>query len=248
MKIIFLSILLLTTLFAQSVKVCFYTIENNIKNFKSLKFKFDKYLSKYGDYEFQAFSDKSTFEKYINNNNVILILSSTHYKNIIKTKKFKAKFIALKNNKIKDIEVIIGKKNRELDGVITSAHSEKYTKNLLKGIDKKLSILVVPKEIDALMSVGFGMSDFAVVSKGSFINIQEINGFLTKDLRIYNELNSTYRIVIALAIQDFKNKNISNIFEDMQNSENGQYILYTLGIDRFIQLKVEDLRYLGGIK
>jgi len=41
--------------------VYFYSSETNINNFKSLKMEFDKYLSRFGTYEFQPFSNREDF-------------------------------------------------------------------------------------------------------------------------------------------------------------------------------------------
>ena len=247
MKIIFLSIFFITTLFSDTTRVCMYTIENNIDDFKSLKVEFDKYLKKFGDYEFQAFSDKKTFETHVNKHGSIIILSSEHYKNLIKTNTFKAKLIAQKDNKVKDVKVLVGKKDRSVKGVITSAYSKKYTNKLLDSLieNEKQSILIVPKEIDALMSVGFGMSDFAVVSKDSFSNLQKINPFLTKDLVIYKELALSYRMLIATKDLYKINK---HIFEDMDKDDVGKYILDAIGIDKFIAIRSKDLINIGGTK
>ena len=61
MKIFLLVLFFICTIFADTQKVYFYTSENNIDNFKSLKVNFDNYLQEFGDYEFQAFSDKKNF-------------------------------------------------------------------------------------------------------------------------------------------------------------------------------------------
>jgi len=250
MKFIFLSMFFLSILYADTTKVCFYTIENNIEDFKSFKKNFDKYLEDFGDYEFQAFSDKESFDNYINNNDAIFILSSRHYKNLSKTKKIKANLIAKKNNKIKDLKVLIGKRDKNIKGVVTSAYTKKYTEKLLGMVKIKsaLSVLVVPKEIDALMSVGFGMSDFAIVSKDSFTHLQDINGFLTRDLITYKELHSSYRMVVASKIKNTKNKDIDDIFKNMDKNIHGKLVLNALAIDKFIVLDSKDLSNLRGIE
>jgi len=249
MKIILLSLFFLTTLYAQSSKVCFYTLGNNIDDFKSLKIYFDKYLQKFGDYKFQAFSDKASFENYLknNNDNTISIVSSSHYKDLFLQYKLKAKLIAKKNNRIKEIKVLIGKKGKTIQGIVSSAHTKKYTKKLLTSLkeNKELSTLIVPKDIDALMSVGFGMSDFALVSKDSFTYLQEINGFLTKDLKIYKELDSRYRMLIASKMKD---KEIKNIFQNMSKDTNGKNILNIFGVDGFTFLHLQDLNNLRGVE
>ena len=45
--------------------IYFYNPETNINNFASLKIEFDRYLSDYGLFKFQPFSDRKIFEKFI---------------------------------------------------------------------------------------------------------------------------------------------------------------------------------------
>ncbi len=67
------------------IKIYFYSSETNINNFKSLKMEFDRYLSKFGPYEFQPFSSRDVFEKQVKGKeNCLLLLSSWHYRHIHK--------------------------------------------------------------------------------------------------------------------------------------------------------------------
>ncbi|MBF0564495.1 MAG: hypothetical protein HQK89_04570, partial [Nitrospirae bacterium] len=43
--------------------IYFYSAELNVESFNALKGYFDSYLSRYGNYVFQPFIDKDTFEK-----------------------------------------------------------------------------------------------------------------------------------------------------------------------------------------
>ena len=57
--------------------IYFYNPETNINNFASLKIEFDTYLASLGPYQFQPFSDKDTFEKYIAKKRDCIFLIST---------------------------------------------------------------------------------------------------------------------------------------------------------------------------
>ena len=62
--------------------IYFYNPEININNFASLKKEFDTYLSAYGEYQLQPFSEREIFEKVaVSKNDGIFIISSWHYKN-----------------------------------------------------------------------------------------------------------------------------------------------------------------------
>ena len=62
--------------------IYFYNPEININNFASLKKEFDTYLSAYGEYQLQPFSEREIFEKVaVSKNDGIFIISGWHYKN-----------------------------------------------------------------------------------------------------------------------------------------------------------------------
>lgn len=232
-KIFILLLSLYISLLAESTSVC-YLDKNNNKNVENFKNNFTKYLKKYSKYDFHIFSDKNELLKYINTRESILILSSIDYQHILRKKKLDLKFVAQKYGSIKDTRVLVGKKNKSLMGVVTSSYSSQV-KELRKYMqNNSMSTLMVPKEIDALMSVGFDISDFAIISKDTFVYLQSKNDFLVKDLKIYKSVKSTYRTIVAKCNTD---KNIKNIFMDMNNDDIGKLILDYLHVDKFIEIK-----------
>ncbi|PHQ64608.1 MAG: hypothetical protein COB99_08815 [Sulfurimonas sp.] len=266
MKIIFLIFLFFNVLIADTIKVYFYTTEAHISDFKSLKVGFDKYLGKHGDYEFQPFNDKKTFEKYLKDKNSIVVLSSWHYKKISKKFYLEAKLVAQKKATIRDTKILVGKikdlredvkvlvglKDLPLKGVVTSAYDNEYTKELLSALTNNksdnLSVLIVPKEIDALMSVSFGMSRFALVSRDSLRLLKKINPRLSNSLKIYKESKPTYRILVACNKIDKEKLKLMLVFEKMNLDNNGKNILKMIGIDKLVILSSNDLENLGGAK
>jgi hypothetical protein len=237
-------------LHADTKKVYFYTAENNIKDFKLLKVSFEKYLEDFGDYTFQPFSEKKMFEKYLKDKSAILLLSSWHYKQISKKYNISAKLVALKKQSITDTKIIVGKKGLKYNGTITTAYSKDFAKETINKLTKNnnLNILNVPKEIDALMSVGFGMSKFALVSKDSFELLKDVNSFLAKQLKIYSESEPTFRMLVASKIKDKYNKKTLEVFTDMASKDKGKKVLEILGIDNIVVLSNNNLIQLGDIK
>lgn len=244
MKILFLILLFTHILFSDNVKVYLYTPEINVNNFKSLKMSFDSYLSVYGNYELQPFSDKETFEKYLKKKNSIAILSSWHYYEIAKKYNLEAMLVAKKRGSTTDRKILVGQKNSVLKGIVTSAYDKEYTGELLSTITKnnakELSVLKVPKEIDALMSVGFGMSKFALVSKDSFSLLQTINPVLAKDLKIYYESEPEYRMLLVCNEIDKEESKLISVFKNMELTNNGKNILNSIGIDKLVVFNVEN--------
>ena len=248
--LIFAFLFLTLNLFAETKKVYFYTTESNINDFKSLKINFDEYLSHFGNYEFQAFNKKNTFESYLRDDNIVVILSSWHYSQIAQKYNLKAKLVALKKDTITDTKVIVGRKNSPYDGTLTTAFSKDYTKELISKLvqNNKLNVLNVPKEIDALMSVGFGMSKFALVSKDSFELLKKVNPFLAEQMVIYKESTPSFRMILASKMKEKFNKQIVEIFTNMNNQEIGRKILSMLKIDDIVVLTKSDLALLRGEK
>ena len=104
----------------------------------------------------------------------------------------------------------------------------------------------VPKEIDALMSVGYGMSQFASVSKKSYFNLMKTNPSLTKNMRIYSESDPNYRMLVAVTKAYKNDPKIAKIFTQMKQNKKGRVILKRLGIDNIVRLSKRNLRSLGG--
>ncbi len=252
MKTLILILLFATLLFSDGLKVYLYTPEININNFKSLKMSFDAYLGAYGNYEFQPFSDKKTFEKYLKEKNAVAILSSWHYREIAKAYNLKAMLVAQKKGSTTDKKILVGHKNIPLEGVVTSAYNKEYTNKLLltitKNRSKALSVLSVPKEIDALMSVGFGMSKFALVSKDSFTHLQHVNPVLSEDLSIYHESMPEHRMLLACTETDREKMELLSIFQEMGLSERGKNILSMIGIDELVLLNSKNQENTGEAK
>lgn len=249
-KYLILISLFISFVCAETKKIYFYTTETNINDFKSLKINFDEYLKYFGDYDFQAFNKRETFEKYIEDQNIIVILSSWHYKQIAKKYNLDAKLVALKKDTVTDTKIIVGKKGLSYDGTITTAFSKEYAKEMISDLtlDNSLNILNVPKEIDALMSVGFGMSKFALVSKESFELLKKANSFLTSTMQVYKESKPSFRMLIASKLKEKYHKELADIFTSMDQKIEGKKILDLLGVDRIVVLGNNDLKRLGGEK
>ena len=237
-------------LFAEPQKVYFYTSNHVIDDFKAFKITFDRYLSQYGNYEFQAFSDKKFFEGFLKKENDIVLLSSIHFRQISKDYHLKALLVAKSKKSVTSTNVIVGKRNIPLRGTITTALSSKYTNKLVQNIFGKIhfTILEVPKDMDALLSVGYGMSQFASVSKKSFELLQKTNTYLTRDMRIYNESDPDFKMLVAVNSKLDEDKKVIQMFNQMKQSRDGRRILKMLGIDNIVVLNRRQLSALRRVR
>jgi hypothetical protein len=228
--------------------VYFYNPETNINNFASLKIEFDKYLSSYGSFRFQPFSDRKSFEKFIvGRRDGVFLMSSWHFRQL-KSKfpiEMEAKLVGVSKGKATYKKILIAKNNiiniDLLEGkVVASSGNEDYTKNILmqmqgegkSSIVNSMKILTVPKDIDALMAVGYGMADSALTTESSLVKLAAINpnqyGFL-RSLAESEEI--LLPIVAAPKHYDENIKWLLTIIEKMETVLAGKKKLKMLGVD-----------------
>ena len=236
--------------------IYFYNPETNINNFASLKTEFDQYLSNYGSFQFQPFSDRKSFEEFVvGRSDGVFLLSSWHFSQlkrkfqldmqarlvgVLKGKATYKKILTAKNNII-NIDSLKGK-------VVASSGNEDYTKKILmqmhgeenKDIVGSMKILTVPKDIDALMAVGYGMADSALTTERSLTKLAAINpkqyGFL---MSLSKSEEILLPIIAAPAQSDEKIRLLIAIIEEMGTALDGKRKLKMLGVDGW--KKVEEL-------
>ena len=132
--------------------------------------------------------------------------------------------------------------------IVASSGDEDYTKNVLmqmlgegkNDIVNSVKILTVPKDIDALMAVGYGMADSALTTENSLAKLATISpkqyGFL-RPLAKSEEI--LLPIVAAPKNYDENIKLLLTIIENMETVLEGKKNLKMLGVDGW--KKVEEL-------
>ena len=239
--------------------IYFYNPETNINNFASLKVEFDKYLSSYGSFQFQPFSDKDSFEKFIvGRSDGVFLMSSWHFRQlkakfpidmeaklvgVSKGKSTHEKILTTKNNII-NIDLLKGK-------IVASSGNEDYTKNILmqmqgegkRSVVNSMKILTVPKDIDALIAVGYGMADSALTTERSLVKLAAINPKQYGFLRLLARSEKILLPIVAAPKQSDENiKLLLTIIEKMEMVLDGKKKLKMLGLDGW--KKVEELERL----
>ena len=241
--LIFFAVVFTATLvsFARADKttIYFYSSETSINNFKSLKMEFDQYLSKLGPYEFQPFSERGSFEKYVKDKKqCILLLSSWHYSKLNKEYALTATLAGTRNGQKYQKRVLVTKDESVKTGRVASAssieHTSSYLRSMLKGkaIIDKIQVLTVPKDIDALMSVGFDMSKLALTSGSALDELKRINPTLHQKMKILAEGEESLSLIVAVP-KGFSEaaEKIVTVFKNMATDPDGKEKLMMLGLD-----------------
>jgi len=239
--------------------IYFYNPEININNFASLKKEFDTYLSDYGEYQLQPFSEREIFEKVaVNKNDGVFIISSWHYKKLKETLSLEPVLVAVSKNKSTCRKILSAKKNiNNLNSLknsnVASASSEDYTRNIIKqmlgetsdGIVRSVKVLSVPKDIDALMSVGFGVADAALTTENSFSKLATIN---QKQYEMLKQLLVSEETLLPIVVVP---KSLANdceqllkVLEKMGMTSEGKNRLNMLGFDGWKVLSEQEKRSL----
>ncbi|PIE31415.1 hypothetical protein CSA56_18380 [candidate division KSB3 bacterium] len=249
------SALLSFSAFAKSTTtIYFYSSETNINNFKSLKMEFDRYLAQFGPYEFQPFREKDTFEAQLKNNaSCVILLSSWHYENIRELYDLYPVLVGARNGKTsqKRLLVTCGKAG-DLDSIkaghIASASSFDYTQTILLDMFQdsefveQLKILAVPKDIDALMSLGFGMAKSAIATDYSLEALHEMNPVLSQKISVVAESQESRLLILAAPKKGGEStETVISIFQNMAVDPEGKRKIRMLGLEgwKTVDLSVE---------
>ncbi|MBF0536648.1 MAG: hypothetical protein HQL03_00170 [Nitrospirae bacterium] len=271
--------------------IYFYSPELNVESFSSLKTAFDNYLSRFGDYQFQPFKDKETFERHVSMQVVgvvghdgqkehdgqkgaatpalkekdgILLVSSWYYLTIKGSIKMHPVMVGLsKGRSVQKRVLVASKKVGSIDklrgGKLAASGTQEYNRELLRQIlgDKKdisdsVRILTVPKDIDALMSLGFGLADYAITTDNSLEKLPAINQ------EVYNttiKLLQSDDIMLPVILisspatvrgdsNNFDSSALLTIIEKMGNDPEGAKIMKMLGLDKLKRLSQSEIKAL----
>ena len=237
---------------ASGITIYFYSPETNINNFSSLKVEFDTYLSEFGAYDFQPFSDQQTFERVISEaNDGIFLISSWHFQSLKNRFPLKPMLVGEQKNQSTQKQVLSARSDiqnlERLRGQkIASAGSPEYTKTILKKMFQEeassslidsLKLLTVPKDIDALMAVGFGMAKAALTTKNSLNKLKKINPKQHDMLTCLAMSEKTLLPIVAVLGQSDKDvRKLLTLIQDMCNKPEGEKRLKMLGLDGLKEL------------
>jgi len=124
--------------------------------------------------------------------------------------------------------------------VVAGAGSEEYIHSVLKQILgkeqeallKDIKILIVPKDIDAIMAVGFGMATAAICAESGLDKLAMINPNQFRELHSLGFSEKDYLLVAAtLQKPEQQEVELLEVLRTMSEAEAGGENLKLLGID-----------------
>jgi hypothetical protein len=227
--------------------IYFYNTETNINNFATLKMAFDTYLVNHGGYYFQPFDVRENFEAVIHEKKGdVYLLSSWHLK-ALQEKKIPLKIALVGTSKGNTMQrkVLSAKKNivnvaMLKNAVVAGAGSEEYIYSVLKQILgkgqesllKDIKILIVPKDIDAVMAVGFGMAAAAISAESGLDRLAMVNPNQFRELHSLGFSEKDYLLIAATWEKpDQQEVPLLEVLRKMSEVDAGEENLKLLGID-----------------
>lgn len=231
----------------------FYNPEANIDNYIALKNKLTSYLNRNGHYFFEPFTKFDALTDKINKNKSgTFLISSWHYQLLKRTQPIQPMLVAHIQGKTTHHKLLTVKTNisnpEQLKGKrIASSAKEEFARDLLrdmlpgepkKAIVDSLKILPVPKDLDALMSLTFGMADAALTAEESLKSLATINPTQYGSLKIL-VTSSDFPLPMVTILNDAgiaptkDQEQLFSLLIAMEKSPEGLALLKTIGIDGF---------------
>lgn len=238
---------------ASEQTIFFYNPESSVDNFATLKTEFDSYLSNQGGYSFQPFSDRSTFEKtLLDKRQGVYLLSNWHYTRLNEKVPLQPVLVGMSKGEVLQRKVLTAR-DADLEALrgatVAGAGAEEYLRALLKhmlgpereSLSDTVKLLVVPKDIDALLAVGFGMASAAISSESSLQKLSSINAKQYERLKSLASSEKSFLLIAAVPKRNSAEEMpLIKAMEEMNQAPNGEKKLKLLGLDGWKRIDALD--------
>jgi hypothetical protein len=223
----------------------FFNPESNIDSYATLKTEFDTYLAPLGPYVFQPFNVRATFEQALAEKaRGVYLLSGGHYGELKTRNALDAVLVGTSKGEFLQRKILSAKDTSDVSALkgatVAGTGSEEYLKTLLrqvlgpehKALVDSFKVLSVPKDIDALMAVSFGMANAAISSESSLQKLAMINPKQHSQLKSLAQSEKTFLLIASIphALRQ-DSAPLLKILEDMGQQPIGVKDLKLLGLD-----------------
>jgi hypothetical protein len=235
-----------------ALTVFFYSPETNVNNFSVLKGEFDSFLAPLGGHKFQPFSDRETFEtQFAAQPRGLFLVSSWHYKRLAAETALDPLLIGRTHGRSTQKHQLFGQ-TQNLEELrsqkIATAGTRDFALTLLgemlpgqEELIGTLSLLVVPKDIDALMAVGFGAARGAIATESGSDKLAKLNPKQRESLKqIGKGRESLLPVLAARRNADSDVRALATVFSKMEETPEGKSRLQLLGLEAMRPLAAEE--------
>ncbi len=239
--------------------VYFYNPESNINNFVALKDGFDAYLSTLGAFEFQPFSDKTDFEKALQSGmRGVVLVSSWHYRSLRRQFPLEPLLHGVFQDAGTQRHILCGHAGQATSSdiagaTIATAGSPTYSRTILRQMlpeatataTASVTFMAVPKDLDALLAIGFGVVDFAIATENTFHRLAEINPAEYELLRKLAQSDEALLPVVASSTPTDSNvMKLVEHFVKMPLKSDGEQTLNMINLDKLRRITDHERRLL----
>ena len=231
-------------------KIYFYNPEINTARNLVLKNTWDSYLHEKGNFEFQPVENGEDFSKLVHQeSNAAFIMAEWLYSELFAfpnsdKHNVQLAFRGIKNGEDTYKKILVSNKGAlDFEKVtIACSGSKARAREVIKSIYPELSsqqlealkILLVPKDIDALMAVGYGLAEMALSTELSLSKMSLLNNNLYKDMIVLKESSPLRRSVLIFKSTNSELKaSLANALLNMKNHSQGKKALTLLGLDEW---------------
>ncbi len=241
---------------ADTITVYHFNTESHNDRDLVLKNTFDRYFQVSHNIQLQPVDDRATFENLIAEKPASLfIMSDWQFHQLKGNASGLIPYLrGLKDNNDTFRKLLIGKGPlTPRNATIAVSGTDDYVQSLLRDMrlnsgplpTQQLRLLTVPKDIDALLAVSFGMADAALSTENSFEKYELLYRNEYQQLEILGTSQPQKRLVVALFQQHLPALEVAlKALLDMDQVPNGQLGLNLLGLDEWTRLTTT--RYQGG--
>ena len=239
--------------------IYFFSSESSINNFNMLKGEFDWFFSSAGNHKFQPFRNRADFESVLQEKRAgLFLMSSWHFAQLPDKQHWRPVLIGSRNQSSTQRHIISARQGAgglpDLRGkTIAAAGSKEFATELLAGMlppaqrdaVSQFKILTVPKDIDALMSVGFGVADAAITTENGLERLAKLNPRQHDQLiRVATGPEQLLPVIAAPVEAHESCEELQKVLQSMGTNPDGQQLLSMLGLDAWRALEPKHLEVL----
>jgi hypothetical protein len=229
-----------------SLSIYFHSSEINIHRNSILKQKMDSFLVKNGNYQFQPVINPEDFASLLTQSKSdLFMMPSWQFNALSKDVSLTAHLVGIKNQSAffrKSFVISKGAKTRPRNQLIIAASgSNTYIRKLMQDMalttpELKNNLLQVPKDLDALLSVGFGMAQAAISTQDSLTQLKH----LYKNQYDQLDIIATSQPLLRLLLVSHKGtsdeqRHLVNLIEGMDQTLSGKLPLSLIGLDSWMR-------------